>query len=126
MGKLKISPGKLNFGTVTVNQAKIKMVKVTNAGKAGKKSHPLPILVEMEGTAGMPTPSPFSVKTQCSDDNLQPGGKGVPKSETFCEVAVQFEPTQAVSYSGTLTIFDNLGPSEMQTVQMTGKGKAVK
>jgi uncharacterized protein involved in propanediol utilization len=55
-----------------------------------------------------------------------PKGKGIPKSETLCKVAVQFEPTQAVSYSGTLTIFDNLEPSEMQTIKMTGKGKAAK
>jgi hypothetical protein len=102
------------------------MVKVTNAGKIKKKSQPLPILIEMESTTGMPTPSPFSVTTQCIDDDLRPGGKGVPKSETFCEVAVQFEPTQAVSYTGTLTIFDNLEPSEKQTVQLTGKGKAAK
>jgi hypothetical protein len=125
-GKLKISPNKLNFGTVTVDQPKIKMVRVTNAGKIKKKSHPLPILIEMETESGMPSPSAFSVTSQCSDDDLQPGGKGVPKSETFCEVAVQFEPTQAVSYTGTLTILDNLEPSEKQTVQMTGKGKASK
>jgi hypothetical protein len=55
-----------------------------------------------------------------------PNGKGVPKSETRREVAVQFKPTQAVAYAGTLTIFDNLEPGEMQTVEMTGKGKAAK
>ena len=80
----------------------------------------------METVDGMPTPSPFSVKTQCSDDALMPSGKGVAKSETMCTVAVQFQPTQAVSYTGTLTIFDNLEPSEMQTVEMTGTGKAAK
>jgi len=41
----------------------------------------------------------------------------------MCKVAVEFESTQPVSYSGTLTIFDNLEPSEMQTVQMSRKGK---
>jgi hypothetical protein len=50
---------KLKFGTVTVNQAKTKMVKVTNAGKIKKKS--LPILIEMESASGTPAPSPFSV-----------------------------------------------------------------
>ena len=100
------------------------MVKVTNAGKIKKTNHPLPILIEMESASG--TPSPFSVSTQCSDVELQPGRKGVPKTDTFCEVAVQFAPTQAVSYTGTLTISDNLEPSEMQTVQMKGKGKAAK
>ena len=74
----------------------------------------------------MPIPSPFSVTTQCANDELMPGGKGVPKSSTMCKVAVQFMPTEAVAYSGTLTIFDNLEPSEMQTVQMTGKGEAAK
>ena len=109
-----------------MNQSKIKMVKVTNAGKIKKTNHPLPILIGIESASGTPAPSPFSVSTQCSDVELQPGGKGVPKTETFCEVAVQFAPTQAVSYTGTLTISDNLEPSEMQTVQMKGKGKAAK
>jgi CSLREA domain-containing protein len=125
-GKLKTSPKTLKFGTVGVNQFKIKTVTITNAGKTTKKNHPLPILVEMEAVDGMPVPSPFSVTTQCSNDYLLPGGKGVQKSETSCQVAVQFRPTQAVSYSGTLTVFDNLEPSGMQTVQMTGKGKAAK
>lgn len=125
-GKLKVSPKTLKFGTVTVNDAVLKMVTVSNADKTTKKSHPLPILIEMENASGMPTPSPFSVTTQCSNDDLMPKGKGVPKNETSCEVAVQFKPTQAVAYTGTLTIRDNLEPSEMQTVQMTGKGKATK
>ena len=125
-GKLKVSPKTLKFGTVNVNQPKIKMVKVANAGKIKKKNQPLPILIEMESTNGTPMPSPFSVTTQCSEDDLRPKGKGVPASKTSCEVAVQFAPTQAVSYSGTLTIFDNLEPGGMQTVQMTGKGRAAK
>ena len=125
-GKLKISPKKLNFGTVKVNTPKIKTVKITNTGKTSKKSQPPQILIESESETGTPTPSPFSISTQCADVELQPGGKGVPKSETFCNVAVQFEPTQAVSYTGTLTISDNLEPAEMQTVQLSGKGKAAK
>jgi hypothetical protein len=83
-------------------------------------------LIQMEDTSGMPAPSPFSVTMQCADEELMPGGKGVPKSATTCKVAVQFKPMQAVSYSGTLTIVDNLEPNEMQTVQITGKGKAPK
>ena len=102
------------------------MVTVTNAGKIKKKNRPLPILIEMESVNGMPSPSPFSVTAQCDDDNLMPKGKGVPKSETTCKIAVQFKPTEAVSYSAKLIISDNLEPSEMQTVQMTGKGKAAK
>jgi hypothetical protein len=98
-------------------------VTVKNAGKTTRKNQPLPILVEVESTSGMPGPSPFSITTPCDNDELQPRGKGVPKSATMCKIAVQFMPTQAVSYSGTLTIFDNLEPNEMQTVQMTGKGK---
>jgi hypothetical protein len=125
-GKLKVSPTTLKFGTVTVDTPKVEMVTVTNAGKIKKKNQPLPILIEMENVDGMPTPSPFSVTTQCYDDNLMPSGKGVPKTETLCKISVQFKPTEAVSYSGTLTIHDNLEPSEMQTVQMTGKGKAAK
>jgi hypothetical protein len=57
-------------------------------------NHAAPILIETETVDGMPTPSPFSVTTQCSDDDLMPSGKGVAKSETMCTVAVQFMPTQ--------------------------------
>jgi len=55
-----------------------------------------------------------------------PHETGVPKSETTCKVAVQFKPTQPVAYSGTLTITDNLEPSGMQAVHLTGNGKAAK
>ena len=68
----------------------------------------------------------FRSRPNANDDNLMPRGKGVPKSETMCKIAVQFKPTDAVSYSGTLMISDNLEPSEMQTVHITGKGKAAK
>jgi len=102
------------------------MMKITNAGKISRTSTPPSILVEMESTSGSPIPSPFSVTTQCSNDELRPSGKGVPTGETFCNVSVQFKPTQAVSYSGMLTIFDNLEPSEMQAVPLSGKGKAAK
>ena len=125
-GKLTISPTTLSFGTVTVNSPKVKMMKITNAGKISRTSTPPSILVEMESTSGSPIPSPFSVTTQCSNDELRPSGKGVPTGETFCNVSVQFKPTQAVSYSGMLTIFDNLEPSEMQAVPLSGKGKAAK
>ena len=123
-GKLKVSPKTLKFGSVPVDQAVRKMVTVTNAGKTTKKNHPLPILIEMETTSGTPAPSPFSASSSCGE--LTPSGKGVAKTETMCKVTVQFKPTQAVSYSGTLTIIDNLEPTEMQTVQMTGKGTASK
>jgi len=119
-GKLKVSPKTLRFGTVTVSDSVTKMVTIKNAGKTKKKDHPLPILIEME--AVNPAPSPFSVTMQC-DGELMPGGKGVPKSETMCVAKVQFEPTQAVSYTGTLTIYDNLEPSE-QTVQNDGQGQS--
>ena len=121
-GKLKVSPTELKFGTVTVNNSVIKTVTVRNVGKTTKKNHPSPILIEMEGVNQ--TPSPFSASSSCGE--LMPQGKGVPKTETMCKVTVQFKPTQAVSYSGTLTITDNLEPSEMQTVQMTGTGKTAK
>jgi hypothetical protein len=44
----------------------------------------------------------------------------------MCKISVQFMPTHAVSYSGTMTIIDNLEPSDMQTVQMSGTGKPAK
>lgn len=124
-GKLKVSPKTLKFGNVPLNQPVTKIVTMTNAGKITKRNHPDPILIEIEETSGA-VPSPFSLTMLCVDDNLMPGGKGVPKSETMCTAKVQFQPTQAVSYSGALTIFDNLEPSGMQTIQLTGKGKAPK
>ena len=123
-GKLKVSPTTLKFGDVAVNKPVAKTITITNAGKTSKKNHPLPILIEMEGVNQ--TPSPFSVTMQCSDDELMPGGKGVPKNDTKCVAKVQFLPTQAVSYSGTMTIADNLAPNEMQTVRIMGTGKPAK
>jgi len=90
------------------------MVKVINAGKVTKKNHPLPILIEME-TA---TPSVFEVQTQCADDNLAP--------KASCTIAVKFTPTDPIKYTGTMTIIDNLEPSLMQTVKLTGEGKTPK
>ncbi|HYL60664.1 MAG TPA: hypothetical protein VEU51_17495, partial [Candidatus Acidoferrales bacterium] len=114
IGKLKISPKSLNFGTVATNSSPIKMVKVANAGKVTKKKHPLPILIEMQ-TA---TPSVFQVQTQCTDDNLQP--------QASCQISVKFTPTDPIKYTGTMTIIDNLEPSQMQTVKLSGKGAAPK
>ncbi len=125
-GKLKISPAKLNFGTVKLNSPKIKKLKIANAGKTTKKNQPSPITIQTESETGTPIPDPFSVTMECSSDPLEPSGKGVSKSTTFCDVAVQFEPTQAVSYTGTLTVFDDLEPSGKQTISLTGKGKAPK
>jgi hypothetical protein len=102
------------------------MLTIRNAGKTTKTTQPSPILIETEETSGMPMPSPFSITTLCENNELMPGGKGVPESSTKCKVAVQFKPTQAVSYTGTLTIFNNLEPSGMQTVPLSGKGKAAK
>jgi sugar lactone lactonase YvrE len=113
-GKLKISPKSLNFGTVPTNSSSTKMVKVTNAGKVTKKKHPLPILVEME-TA---TPSVFKVQTQCTNDDLAP--------QASCQIAVKFTPTDPIKYTGTMTIIDNLGPSLMQAVKLSGKGQTPK
>jgi len=126
VGKLNFSSSKLNFGAVSVNHAKIKKLRISNAGKITKTSQPLPIVIETETAGGTPTPSPFSVTTQCAHLALKPAGKGVPKNETLCDVSIQFEPTQAVSYAGILTVADNLAPSGQQTIQLTGKGKASK
>jgi hypothetical protein len=99
-------------------------VKIANAGHTTKSSHPSAITIQTESETGMPTPDPFSVTTECSSDPLEPSGTGVSKTKTFCKAAVKFEPTEAVSYTGALTIFDNLEPSGKQTISLTGKGSS--
>ncbi|HUO03936.1 MAG TPA: protease pro-enzyme activation domain-containing protein [Candidatus Binataceae bacterium] len=119
-GKLKIQPKKLNFGTVNIGANKAKTVKVTNAGKTTKKKTALPILIEME-TA---TPSAFTVSTECVNDDLNPKAKG--QRPGTCTIGVTFTPTEAIKYSGNLTIIDNLEPSFHQVVPLTGVGKTPK
>ena len=43
-----------------------------------------------------------------------------------CEVSVTFAPTEAIRYSDTLMINDNLEPNFAQTVTLMGVGKALK
>jgi len=119
-GKLRIHPKKLNFGSVEIGSNKTKTVKVTNAGKVSKKKHPLPILIEME-TA---TPSAFTVSTECVNDDLNPKAKG--QRPGTCTIGVTFTPSEAIKYSGDLTIIDNLEPSFQQVIPLTGMGKAPK
>ncbi len=125
-GKLKISPSRLNFGSVNVGSNKVDTVKVTNAGKTTKKSKALPIVIEMESV----TPSEFAVTTSC-EEQLAPGAKG--ERPGTCNVQVTFTPTAAMKYSGDLVIMDNVDPSLakkypalMQKVPLTGAGKAAK
>lgn len=120
MGKLRVSPKHLNFGTVDVGSSKVKSVKITNRGKITKKKHPVPILIESESGAA----SPFSISQACDDDDLDPRSKGV-KPGT-CEVSVTFTPTEATKYEGTLMIKDNLEPGFGQSVTLKGAGKTPK
>jgi len=120
VGKLKISPKTLNFGDVEMGSNKVKDVKITNAGKVKKKKMPLPILIEMENGVA----SPFSVTQACDDDDLGPKSKGVKAGN--CEVGVTFAPTEAIKYTGTLMIIDNLEPSFENSVKLEGTGKAPK
>ncbi|HYL57485.1 MAG TPA: LamG-like jellyroll fold domain-containing protein [Candidatus Acidoferrales bacterium] len=120
-GTIKISPTKLNFGTVAVGQSRTKTLKVTNAGHTSKSSHPVPITVKTETENGSPSPDPFSVSMQCFEDVLLPKGKGV--KANICLVGVTFKPSQATTYTGAMTIFDNLSGSGMQSVPIGGKGK---
>jgi hypothetical protein len=117
-GKLKVTPKKLNFGSVDIGaMPPIKSVKIINAGKVKKKKHPLPILIEME--TGVT--SPFTFTQQCDDDDLGPKSKGVAAGS--CEVSVKFTPTAAIKYSGTLMIDTNLEPVSERSVKLEGTGK---
>ena len=120
VGKLKVSPKRLDFGDVEVGSNKLKDVKVTNAGKVKKKKVPLPILIEMENGVT----SPFSITQTCDDDDLNPKSKGVKAGS--CEVGVTFAPTAAMKYSGTLMIIDNLEPTFERSVKLEGTGKEPK
>jgi hypothetical protein len=119
-GKLKISPKRLNFGDVAIGDSPIKSVKITNAGKAKKKKHPLPILIEME--TGVT--NPFTLTQQCDDDDLGPKSKGV--AAGTCTVMVKFTPTAAQKYSGTLVIDTNLEQLPDRSVKLEGTGKTPK
>jgi hypothetical protein len=119
-GKLKVSPKALNFGDVEVGASKTKSVKITNAGKVTKKKTALPILIEMESGVT----SPFSLTQACNDEDLGPKAKGV--APGTCEVSVTFNPTEAIKYTGTMKIKDNLEPSGGQDVKLEGSGKAPK
>jgi Cep192 domain 4 len=115
-GKLKISPKRLNFGTVAVNSSKTRTVKITNAGKITKKKTASPIIINYQ-TA---TPGAFQVTDDCSA-TLDPKAKH--EKPGTCTVTVTFTPSSAQKYSGTLTILDNLEPNLYQTVTMIGTGK---
>ena len=117
VGKLKISPKSLNFGTVDTDATKTKTVTITNAGKVTKKNTPLPILIVMESGVA----SPFSITQTCDDEELGPKAKHVAPGS--CEVSVMFAPTAAIEYNGTLVIQDNLEPNLENTVKLKGKGK---
>jgi len=120
VGKLKISPKKLNFGDVEVGSSDTREVKITNAGKVKKKHVPLPILIEMESGVT----SPFSITQDCDDDDLGPKSKRVPPGS--CKVAVEFAPTAAIKYKGRLIINDNLEPTPEKSVKLEGTGKEPK
>jgi hypothetical protein len=125
-GMLSILPKKLNFGTVALNKSKLGVISIVNRGKVSKKSHPASVTITTETITGSSAPSPFSLLKQCSDQVLPPRGKGVQPSATRCTVTVQFAPTEAISYSGSLNIFDASEPNAVQTIPLTGKGKASK
>jgi hypothetical protein len=125
-GMLSILPKKLNFGTVALNESKLGVISIVNRGKASKKSHPASVTITTETITGSSAPSPFSLLKQCSDQVLPPKGKGVRPSDTRCTVTVQFAPTEAISYSGSLNIFDASQPNAVQTIPLAGKGAASK
>jgi hypothetical protein len=117
-GKLKISPKILNFKTVAIGTSPTKSVVITNASKAKKKKHPLPILIEMENGVT----SPFSLGAQqCNDDDLTPRSKGIPLDT--CVVSVIFTPSAKIEYSGTLIIDTNLVSKPDRSVKLEGPGK---
>ena len=110
----------MNFGSVDIGASPIKSVKIINAGKVKKKKVPLPILIEMESGAS----NPFTVTQDCDDKDLGPKSKGVAAGS--CEVSVEFAPTAAMKYSGTLVIDTNLEPMPDRSVKLEGSGKEPK
>jgi hypothetical protein len=99
---------------------KVKTLTISNAGKVSKKKHPGPITIIGENSSN----SAFTVEEACTCDQLMPKMKHVKPGS--CKVELQFAPTEAMKYSGTLMIMDNLSPGGIQTVKLSGTGKAAK
>lgn len=119
-GKIRIKSKHANFGSVEVGGMKEKTLFITNAGKVSKRKHPGPITI-----IGESSNSPaFTVKEACACQQLMPRMKRVKAGS--CTVEILFAPSEAMKYSGTLMITDNLSPSGMQTVRLSGSGKAGK
>jgi hypothetical protein len=124
-GALRIAPKRLNFGTILIGNSKTRKVTIKNLGRITKKKTAVPITIEVESASSPDAPSPFSVTMDCPpDDQLVPGAKGQKPGK--CQVFVEFAPQAAQAFTGTLSIFDNLEPNLVQTVPLTGKGKAPK
>jgi outer membrane protein assembly factor BamB len=120
-GKLQVSPNALDFGHVYLGAQETRSVKITNLGKVTKKRPPpSPILIEGESGVN----SPFSLAYTCTNKELAPRSRG--KAPGSCEVSVTFTPAEAVRYSGSLIIKDNLEPGFGQSVSLAGSGRARK
>ncbi|HUY20604.1 MAG TPA: protease pro-enzyme activation domain-containing protein [Candidatus Binataceae bacterium] len=101
---LTFTPAKLKFrATPDGTTSKPLLVTIKNVSKG--------VLVAIASQSALP---PFAVSSQCGE-TLLPG-----KS---CKVKVTFSPTDTVSHTALLSIFDNVTGAP-QTVSLTGTGKA--
>jgi hypothetical protein len=101
---LTVSPGALNYGTVTVNTSSALPVTVTNSSAAAISITNI--------TVGGANETDFSEANTC--------GNSIPASSS-CTITVTFDPLSSGSKSGTLTIRDS-DPSSPQTVTLSGTG----
>jgi outer membrane protein assembly factor BamB len=119
-GELRVSPQTLHFGEVYLGDTKTKSVKIANLGMVTKKSTPPPILIEGESNVS----GPFSLSQTCTGKELAPRSKSAMAGN--CEISVTFAPTEAIEYSDSFSIKDNLEPNFGQTIKLMGVGKAPK
>ena len=103
---LAFSPSSGDFGQVTVGQTSSTEFTLTNSGRAASSS----LTVSLAGSSGFTV-----IGDTCSAVSL-PLGRN-------CTVTVQFAPTSAGAYSGTLTATgDNSRPGAAATISLTGTG----
>lgn len=103
-GKVKVTPKKLNFGTVRLGRTKTKKVTIRNIGKTGM----------LAGTVGT-LAAPFRVVSGGGPFNLAPRAK--------LTVVVEYAPTTAGNTTATLNISTTDTTKPLVAVPVTGKGR---
>ncbi len=112
--QLEITPGKLNFKKVTVGNAKLLTLTLSNAANNGPPiTFGNPTAFSVPVTSPQEFGFPQSGMTTCPSQLL-------PKQE--CKLTLQFAPASTGQKSSTVTIFDNASNAP-QVIHLQGTGK---